>query len=731
MLPARSPRGVFAVLLGALAGCALMAAPARSAGLDDLKTSLRLIPADAAFYSSMLRNKEQVDLVANSRAWAKIWSMPSVVQGRKYLEKEYKRPGGSFAVVRQLLDDEDNQELVALLTDMVSDEIFTYGDNSWIGFFDLYQDAYSTMQYQPLTAKIEGETGDRDATELQERAVLSVLAKDLDRIKVPNLVVGFKLSDAKRAENQIKRLESLADALSASLPKLKGHVKREKVGDASFLTLTIDGSQVPWNSIPWDKLEDKPGEFKALRAKLKAMTLTISLGVHHDYLMLGIGASTDFLARLGGAGPRLDQTAEFKPLAKFADRKLTSISYTGKEFLKLGAQTRTIDNLTSMAKAGLAKADLTEEQRKAILGSLGDFTKAVQTAGSEVGSAMSFSFLTDRGFEGYAYDYGKHAGLDGSKPLTLLDHLGGNPLMAAVARGKVSVKDYEEGIKGLKKAFEQADEIAKDKLKGEDKERYAKAKTDFLPLLERLNETTAKQFLPALEDGQCALVIDAKWKSKQWTKAMPELETAMPAPEIGIVFGVSDAKALRKAMAEYREIANDALAKIRTWPGAENFAGDFTIPEPKSEKTKVGTLYFYPLPEELGLDPQVAPMAGLSDKVAVIAASKAHAERLLADKPLKVMGGPLADHDRPMVAAGYLDWAAVMHLATPWVELGVNKALASQGDNMPEDVRKNLLPQVRTVLEFLECFRGATSATTLEDGVLTTHSESVFHDLEK
>ena len=212
-----------------------------------------------------------------------------------------------------------------------------------------------------------------------------------------------------------------------------------------------------------------------------------------------------------------------------------------------------------------------------------------------------------------------------------------------------------------------------------------------------------------MEDGQCALVIDAKWKSKQWSKAMPELETAMPAPEIGIVFGVSDAKALRKAMSEYREIVNDALAKVRTWPGAENFAGDFTIPEPKSEKTKDGMLYYYPLPEELGLDPKVAPMAGLSDKVAVLAASKAHAERLLADKPLKVTAGPLADQDRPMVAAGYLDWAAVMHLATPWVELGVNKALASQGDNMPEDVRKNLLPQVRTVLEFLECFRGATA----------------------
>jgi hypothetical protein len=731
MLHARSPRGALAVLFGALAGCAFLAAPVHAAGLDDLQTSLKLIPADAAFYSSMLRNKEQLDLVAKSRAWAKVLSMPSVKQGWEYLEGEYKRPGGKLAVVRQLLDDEDNQELVALLGDMTSNELFTYGDNSWVGFFDLYQDAYSTMQYQPLTAQIAGETGDRNASELQERAILSVLAKDLNRIKIPNLVVGFKVSDAKHAENQIKRLEALADALTAQLPKLKGHVKREKVGDSSFLTLTLDGSQVPWSLIPWDKLEDKPSEFKALRAKLNKMTLTISLGVHHDYLMLGIGSSADHLARLGGDGPRLDQLAEFKPLVKFADRKLTSISYSGKEFLKLGAQTRYVDNVISMAKVGMAKADLSDEQRKNILKTLTDLTSAVQSAGSEVGAAMSFSFMTDRGFEGYSFDHGKHAGLDGSKPLTLLEHLGGNPLVAVVARGKVSVKDYEEGIKGLKKAYEQLDEIAKDKLKGEEKERYAKAKTDFLPLLERLNETTAKLFLPALEDGQIALVLDAKWKSKQWVKAMPELETAMPAPEIGIVVGVSDADSLRKAMTEYREIINDALVKIRSWPGAENFAGDFQIPAPKSEKAKGGTLYYYPLPKELGLDPQIAPRAGLSDKVGVLTASKEHAERLLARKPLKVDGGPLAELDRPMVSAAYCDWVGIVDAFSPWVQFGTAKALEHAPGDMPEKEREGVLRQVKTVLQILKCFRGATGVTTLEDGVLTTHSEAVFRDLEK
>jgi hypothetical protein len=461
------------------------------------------------------------------------------------------------------------------------------------------------------------------------------------------------------------------------------------------------------------------------------MTLTISLGVHHDYLMLGIGASADHLARLGGAGPRLDQQAEFKPLAKFADRKLTGISYNSKEFLKLGAQTRYVDNIISLAKAGMAKADLSEEQRKAVLKDLTDFTKGVQAAGSEVGPTMAFSFMTDRGFEGYAYDHGKHAGLDGSKPLTLLDHLGGDPLVAVAARGKVSVKDYEEGVKKIKKAYGQLDEIAKDKLTGEDKERYEKGKADFLPLLERLNETTAKLFLPALADGQCALVLDAKWKSKRWSKAMPELETAMPGPEIGLVFGVSNAESLRKAMAEYRVIVNDALAKIRTWPGAEKFAGDFQIPEPKSLKEREMSLYFYPLPEEWGIDSQISPTAGLTDKVAVLTASKEHAERLLSRKPLKVDGGPLADGKRPMVSATYCDWAGIVDALTPWVELGTNKALESQQADMPAKTREGVVRQVRTVLQVLKCFHGATSATTLEDGVLTTHSEAVFRDLEK
>ncbi len=197
------------------------------------------------------------------------------------------------------------------------------------------------------------------------------------------------------------------------------------------------------------------------------------------------------------------------------------------------------------------------------------------------------------------------------------------------------------------------------------------------------------------------------------------------------MLGVSDAEALQKAMAAYRQIANEALAKIKTWPGGDKI-GEFQIPAPKKEETRLGTFYSYPLPEEWGLDSQVRPTAGVSGDAAAVATSHEMAVRLLASHPLKVDGGPLADPTRPLAAAVVFDWAGLVDAATPWVEYGVDKYLEAQaGAGPPADARRAVQSQVRTVLDVLKCFRGVTSATYLKDGVLVTHRELVFKDLEK
>ena len=302
MLAARSMR-LAAGLFAALVGWAYLAGPAPAAD-PAAATSLKLVPADAAFYTSLLRNKEQLDIVARSRAWDKLWSLPSVQTAWKTVQDQYNNPAGGLASVRQVMQAEENQELLALIGDAFSDEVFCYGDDAWADLFGLYQEVYAANQYQPLIAQLHHEASERPANEAQVRAFLSALAKNPERIKVPNLVVGFKVGDAPRAEKQIQRLEGFAQQLGQVIPDLKSRVKRTKVGDASFLTLTLDGAQVPWDSIPWKQYEDKPGEFAPVIDKLKSLTLTISLGVEHGCLVLGVGPSADYLSSLGGEGPR-------------------------------------------------------------------------------------------------------------------------------------------------------------------------------------------------------------------------------------------------------------------------------------------------------------------------------------------------------------------------------------------------------------------------------------------
>src|SRR5690349_11412867 len=84
--------------------------------------SLSLAPADAAFYSATLRGKEQYDLVMQSNAWKKLKNMPAVQMGMMFLQFQLSDPQSPVAQAKEMLDAPENQELVALLADMASEE---------------------------------------------------------------------------------------------------------------------------------------------------------------------------------------------------------------------------------------------------------------------------------------------------------------------------------------------------------------------------------------------------------------------------------------------------------------------------------------------------------------------------------------------------------------------------------------------------------------------------------
>ena len=81
---------------------ALVVAASRPAAADErpkLDTSVKLIPADAAFYSSMLRIGEQFQAIKHSNAWAKISEMPFVRSWIMMYQMQEQFPGSMPARV--------------------------------------------------------------------------------------------------------------------------------------------------------------------------------------------------------------------------------------------------------------------------------------------------------------------------------------------------------------------------------------------------------------------------------------------------------------------------------------------------------------------------------------------------------------------------------------------------------------------------------------------------------
>ncbi|HXD86428.1 MAG TPA: hypothetical protein VN641_08030, partial [Urbifossiella sp.] len=243
---------------------------------------------------------------------------------------------------------------------------------------------------------------------------------------------------------------------------------------------------------------------------------------------------------------------------------------------------------------------------------------------------------------------------------------------------------------------------------------------NFIPLFQELSGITEKLWIPALADGQEAVVLDAKWTSRKWHEALAA-DRELPMLEFGIVLGVSDATKLEKALESYRAAINKLIAKASEADPTGNIPA-IEIPKPKVEAKNGRTFAHYPIPEQLGIDPQFQPTGGLSSSVAVLALSRFHAERLLAGSPLQTGLAPFADLKRPLDSAFYFNWTGFVDAIGPWVGFLTKQAA-------PEERLKEIQATAVKVMRLLRVFRAYGSVTYREGNATITHSEAVFQDI--
>ena len=726
----RSRLARLSILAVALVAAGWLAVPAAAQGLDKLDTSLKLVPEDAAFYSSMLRNREQFEAVRDSNVWAKVQEMPIVQMALSMYDMQLGYPNSGPAKLEAALENPETRKIIDLAVDMVSDEIFLYGDQSFADALQLLQALNSAQSFGPLLAQATGQAGGGNPNELQARMVMSALVEHIDLIGVPNLVIGFKVKNADLAKEQMIKLETIGNILLESNEQTKGRFKKTKVGDHEYLVLNLDGSLVPWDELPMDtfaEMEAEEGDAQKIVDRLKESKLVIALGTRDDYLLVSIGSSLECLEKLGQDGRLIDRP-EFKPLEKFVDNRLTSISYVSEQMNRqINNQKENIDNLRNMADELLPKTKLTDEQKEQIQKDIGELADDLKGLMPEAGAMMSLSFLCDRGIEGYQYNWVDQGRLDSSKPLGLLQHAGGNPILGIVARGKVDIAQYDMMAKWAKTGYGYFEQFGLPNIPEEDREKIETFLASALPLIERMDKVNREMLIPATADGQSALVIDAKLQSKHFIEALPATEDPMPMLEPAIVMGVSDAKLLKEGLGEYHEIVNSLIDALRQVEGTE-IPEDVKIPDPEVTETSQGTIYTFALPKEWGVDEKIVPTFGLSDDVAVFAISREHAERLLKATPLAA-GGLLDKTERPLAAAVWLDWAALVDAAVPWVDYAAKQAASSNG---VDDVQQEMvLGQVHTGLDVLKALRCITAEVYVEDGASVTHTLVEIQDVKE
>jgi hypothetical protein len=726
---------LIAAVLAALVTTTLMSSSARAADPAKYGNSLDWVPADAAFYSSMLRNREQIEIIAKSKAWAKLTNLPTVRQAWQQMQLILSLPGGPLSQLQQIMQQPENQQLVALAGDLVSNEIAFYGDAHSIEFLQLGSQAMNTARFNSMFEQIANGPGGTEPNQQQLnmfRDMLRAVAAKADKLETPTLVVALKHTDADRATAQMSRLEKLLHDDLESVPKLKDRFERRKISSGDYLVLKLDGEMVPWDEIPLRQLEKKPGEFDKLVEKLKGMTLVVSLGVRGDYVLLSIGPSTDHLANLG-TGKLLASRPEFEPLAKAVGERLTSIHFATKESrLAEQASAGNLAGLLDAVREVLPTSPLPKDTQQRIENDLQRLARSAETAIGRLGPQLSFSYLTPRGSENYSYDWSAIDGSIGSKPLDLVEHVGGTPLLAVVGRGKVSTDDYRQLVEVAKLAHGYFEELALPQMPPDAQAQYHQMMDFAKPLLQRASDATEKMLLPGLADGQCGLVLDAKLSSRQWFKGMPRAANPLPMLEPAIVFGVSDPELVKKAFGEYRSVADAIVDKIKQM-NPEALPPDFKLPDPQVRETKNGAVYSYPFAKELGVDGQLAPNAGLSKNVAVLSVAPKHTGELLASTPFEAEG-PAGETNRPLLAISYFDWASVVEAATPWIDYAVeqNYSAKNGGDNgtaQPDGMR-NTLGEVHGVLEVLQALRTVSSATYLEGKATVTHTETHFRDVQ-
>ncbi len=696
--------------------------------------SLSVVPADAAFYVAMLKNRQQITQMTETKAWKKFVNIPIVNIGVNQVITQWQFPQDERLLhVRDWVQGPEGRAILGLLRDAGSEEVVLYGDKKFATVLELLMDFNSEMNQAQAEMMRNLESPEPDVEEILNARMQEFLKTRSNDLDVPTFVLAGRIVNEEQATGVLDILEEHLDNIPPQQQiDLAESIERETSGTVDLLTLTLTGDLLPWGQIESDMV-DNPELYALLREVLYDKQVVIAVGRVDDFFVLSVGPSIEHFTK-AHSGKRLVETDEFQRLAPYADKEIVSLGYFGGDMMKtLSSNERSLRDLSVTLKGLLSLSELDPLRKEAIEKDIDELTSELIAYLPDASTVVFASFMTDRGYESISYNWAKlPPTVDGSKPLTLIDHVGSDSLAWFVSRGKQSVDGYDRFTSWLRRIHVHLESIAQTTTSVEDWENYERVREEIVPLLNRLDRANREQFLPAAANGQGALILTASPQARRWCDHMPEAPHDLPLPTLALLYGIDDPMLVKQGAAEYFSVAQQALDIAHRMNPVE--VESITIPKPEVTSVTGGELFSYALPAQLGGSDRIAPNAALGKHVLVLSLLPEIGEKLLAESR-PVMEGPLGDLDRPLVSASHIETARFVDVLKPWIDYGVQVAMQKARDEGGQTQQAVAMvgfikPSVHEILDVLKVFHSTTTVTYIEGDVVVRHTESRTIDLE-
>jgi len=758
-------------------GVAAAGFPASAAEKGNLAGSgVQIVPRDAAFLSASLRLREQYDRIVGSNAFATLKKLPAVARALDSFEEQRTMPGSPFSMFETFMELPENEQAADLIRDMVATDTFVYGEPSCVSFLKLLQKLQQAQQAAGLIPTgdvmldledvLPGPDEDvpedsasagrsvrsvafrADAAEQvapgqrQTRMIVEALVANLDLLVVPDLVWGFKTTKRDVGRSQLKRIEVLAKLLVQASPDLEDALARRKVAGGEFVTFTLDGAALPWDEIAAQVAEmagDVQGAEKVLE-RLRALEVVLAVGMVDDWVIITIGDSVDHLEKLAFQNPDkgLLATRPFAPLRADADKPITAISYVSKQLAEAISTTPddlddAVESLSGLAAdAGLPPA-AEKDIRRWLTRASDEFGKRMP----EPGAWMSYSFFSEQGYEGYAWNWTRNLPFDGAKPLDLLRHTGGTPVAVAMQRFRSDPRLLDAVVGIVQGAWSLFAKYGRPQLDAETQDQFDGFEEHMVPLGGKLADVIRGKLVPALADGQVGFVLDAKARTKRPHKELPASAELLPLLEPAIVLPLADRKQFVSGLNDLFALADEVVAATRRMNPDAVPAG-YEVPEPTKTKVDGGAVWSFPLAAS-GLDDQLQPAIGVGDEAVVFTLGPQQAGRMITAAPLET-GRRLTRFDEPLTAAAAVDVAMFFDAVAPWVRYVARYASVQDRDGTVDpdaelsaddenEQTREALEHVRVVFDVLKTLKAAVAETAFREEALVTHWRNVIRDL--